>query len=215
MNISDVLWHHRIGVAPGVVTPGAYDCNEMWRLLALSEDLSGKRVLDVGARDGYYTFQCERRGADVVAIDYADQTGFDIARKMLGARSVLLKRNLFDLTVGEFGYFDVILFLGVFYHLRDPMRGIDTLRALMRPSGTLYVESHIEPGEDLVMRFYPRDTQGGDYTNYWGPTVVCLKALLEECELSVNRIEVVGKRALFECRASTDSTLHYWNSLAK
>jgi tRNA (mo5U34)-methyltransferase len=214
VNISDIRWHHRIEVAPGVVTPGVYDCDAMWRLLALPENLSGKRVLDIGARDGYYTFQCERRGAEVIAIDYSDQTGFNIAREMLSARSVLLKRNLFELSVDEFGRFDVILFLGVLYHLQDPMRGINALRTLMKPAATLYVESHIEPGDDLTMRFYPRDTNNRDHTNYWGPTVPCLQAMLEECELSVIRTEVNGARALCECRQSEDPTLHYFNSLA-
>src|SRR5262245_34297053 len=116
-------WYHQIEVAPGVVTPGINDSQQILAALRLPERLDGQRVLDIGARDGFFSFECERRGAEVVAIDSMppEQTGFPIAKELVGSGVEMLQRNVYDLSPEEFGSFDLILFLGVLYHLRDPM----------------------------------------------------------------------------------------------
>src|SRR5262245_10515813 len=80
-------WHHVIGFPHGVRSPGAYDPADLFSRLGLG-DLKGKRVLDVGTRDGYFAFRCEDLGADVVAIDNCspDKTGFLVAKDLLGSR---------------------------------------------------------------------------------------------------------------------------------
>ena len=76
MNVRELIdsvpnWYHRFEFAPGLVTPGLNDSQTALALLQLPNDLSGLRVLDIGARDGFFSFECERRGAaDVVSIDY-------------------------------------------------------------------------------------------------------------------------------------------------
>src|ERR687894_926160 len=62
------LWYHRIEVAPGVVTPGVHDSEAALAAMGLPERLDGKRVLDVGARDGHFSFVAEERGAELGAI---------------------------------------------------------------------------------------------------------------------------------------------------
>src|SRR6201996_4023048 len=123
-------WYHQIEVAPGVVTPGVNDSQMILDTLRLPDDLSGLRVLDIGARDGFFSFECERRGAaEVVAIDYLppEETGFPIAKKLVGSDVELRQANVYDLTPEEFGTFDLVLFLGVLYHLRDPMLALDRI----------------------------------------------------------------------------------------
>ncbi len=92
-------WFHIIEVAPGVFTPGAYDCRVLFNMLDLPRDLSGRRVLDVGARDGYYSFELEKRGADVLAVDYipANETGFATLKEIFGSKVNYLHANLLDL----------------------------------------------------------------------------------------------------------------------
>src|SRR4030095_270786 len=70
------FWYHHIELADGVVTPGTNPLNEAAYMIPA--DLTGKRVLDVGAWDGYWTFAALKRGArEVVAIDdHSDQLGF-------------------------------------------------------------------------------------------------------------------------------------------
>ena len=85
-------WWHQIEVAPGIVTPGD-DSNRMklpiLEELGLPASLRGKRVLDIGCSDGYFTFEAERRGGEVVAIDFVPETysGFATARRILDGAS--------------------------------------------------------------------------------------------------------------------------------
>src|SRR3954469_21042627 len=76
-------WYHQIEIRPGVVTPGINDSSETLQLLSLPDDATGTRVLDIGVRDGYFSFELERRGAEVLAIDYLEpsETGFPIAKE--------------------------------------------------------------------------------------------------------------------------------------
>lgn len=62
------VWYHTIELAPGIATPGQVDMREA-AARALPADLSGRRALDVGTFDGFWAYEMERRGADVVAID--------------------------------------------------------------------------------------------------------------------------------------------------
>jgi tRNA (mo5U34)-methyltransferase len=136
-------WYHRIPLMPGITTPGVNDTESCLSLLHLPGDLRGMRVLDIGARDGFYSFECERRGADVVAIDYMppERTGFPIARAILNARVEMMQENLYQLSPEKWGTFDLVLCLGVLYHLRDPLLALDIVRSLTRHR--LILETHV------------------------------------------------------------------------
>jgi tRNA (mo5U34)-methyltransferase len=209
-------WYHQIEVAPGLVTPGINDSQRILAALDLPERLDGLRVLDIGTRDGFFSFECERRGAaEVVAIDSmpATQTGFPIAKELLGSSVEMMQWNVYDLSPEHFGTFDLILFLGVLYHLRDPMLALDSIWSVSR--GRLIVETQmiddallVAPGEfktlaelnpELekipLMQFYPGDSLNGDATNVWAPNEVGLAAMLEEVGFAVQ-----GQRRLGEQR---------------
>ena len=123
-------WYHQIELAPGLVTPGAHTSGDALKVLnglGLPADAHGLRVLDIGCRDGFFAFELERRGADVHGLDYADPevTGFGIASRVLGSRVSYSVANVYDLDPDRFGTFDLVLFLGVLYHLRNPMLALD------------------------------------------------------------------------------------------
>src|ERR1700735_1447327 len=89
-------WYHQIEVAPGVVTPGVNDSQMRLDALERAESLDRMRVLEIGARDGFFSFECERRGAaEVVAIDYLtpEETGFPIAKKLVGSGVEMRQAN--------------------------------------------------------------------------------------------------------------------------
>jgi tRNA (mo5U34)-methyltransferase len=116
-------WYHRIELAPGVFTPGANDSGKFLALLELPHDLSGKRVLDLGTRDGYFAFEAERRGAaEIIAIDYVDKsaTGFAAVADYFGSSVRYIRENIWNLDPAVIGTFDIVLFLGLLYHLRNP-----------------------------------------------------------------------------------------------
>jgi SAM-dependent methyltransferase len=212
-------WYHRMELAPGVVTPGMNDPRPTLAALALPDDLRGKRVLDIGTRDGFFAFECERRGADVVAVDYvADtQTGFAIAASALGSRVRFVHENIVNLTPDEYGTFDVVLMLGLLQHLRDPLSGIDAARALC--SARLYLETTVcdEPGvaDQPFARFWLGDSMSGDPTVFWLPTARCAADLLTEAAFHVERIEPLDGRVVIEARAVNDEKLLYHGIIAR
>jgi tRNA (mo5U34)-methyltransferase len=222
-------WYHRIEVRPGIVTPGVNDSPLNLRMLDLPADCSGMRVLDLGARDGFFSFELERRGADVVAVDYvpAERTGFLIAAQLLGSRVVLRQANLYHLTAAEIGTFDLVLFLGLLYHLPDPIRAIRIARGLC--TGRMYLETLViddgllmpdgsetplaQVDERLtaipLMQFFPGRVCNNDPTNYWGPNVRCVEAMLAEAEFRVERVARVPRRAVFQCAAASSPHAYY------
>lgn len=228
-------WYHTIELAPGIVTPGINDSPAVLAMLDLPLSMHGMRVLDVGARDGFFSFECERRGAEVVPIDYAraQDTGFPVAAEVLGSKLVWLQDNVYNVTPEKYGMFDLVLFLGVLYHLRDPLRAIDQLRAVCR--GRMILETHVidqalqrEDGTGVplgalhpslrnipIMQFYPGDSLCGDSTNYWGPNVCCVERMLEEANFTVRSTATYGHRALFHCDINTDDALSYQARIAR
>jgi tRNA (mo5U34)-methyltransferase len=137
-------WHQRWEVFPGVFTPGHNPVAELCRNAQLPADLTGKRVLDIGAWNGCFSFECERRGArEVVALSLEDpdETGFHRLRKLLDSKVTYVRGSAYALAPDDLGQFDVVLFFGVLYHLRYPLLAIDRIRSICR--GEVYIESHI------------------------------------------------------------------------
>lgn len=199
------FWYHRIELPGGVVTPGASPLDA--DAYGVPPDLSGKRVLDVGAWDGYWSFEALRRGAkEVVAIDdFSDYLGklapeqrqawatFDLCREALGYDEQLCDRiemSVYDVNPEMLGTFDVVFFFGTLYHLRHPLLGLDALSSVC--SGELYVETTIlddysaygsafggrYSGDHVVMEFYPTNEYAGNPTNWWNPTLNCLTRMV-------------------------------------
>lgn len=214
-------WHHTIQFPHDIRSPGAYDPRELLARLELG-DLRGKRVLDVGARDGFFAFACEELGAEVLAIDNTRSTGFDAARKILGSAVRFELANVYDLTSERYGRFDVVLFLGVLYHLRHPLLALDRLRAVC--TGRLLLESLVcdagvfldldrtEPLAQLapklvdvpMAQFLPHGRFHRDWTNKWAPNLACLNALLEDAQFSPQESEIWGNRALVSAIVTDD-----------
>ena len=145
--IAQVTWYHRIELAPGVVTPGCDDSPGKLAILdrlGFPRDCTGLRVLDVGTCDGFFAFEAERRGADVLAIDVRppDQNGFAVARAALGSSVRYRQRNVYDVRYATDGAFDVILFLGVLYHLRHPLLALDRMREVAAPGARMLIDTH-------------------------------------------------------------------------
>lgn len=194
-------WHHRIEVAPGVWTPGLQDTATVLTQIGMPEDLSGMRVLDIGARDGFFTFEAERRGArEVLALDNEPphHTGFAIAAELLDSKATYVTENVYSLNPEEYGRFDLVLFLGVIYHLRHPLLALDRIHDVCAPDALLLLETHmIDEGfvdqagnwhrladfhADLpsfpLVEYYPADMLGSDPTSQWAPSRVALEGWL-------------------------------------
>jgi tRNA (mo5U34)-methyltransferase len=196
--VADIAWWHTIDLGNGVVTPGRDETPARLPLLHLPESLAGKTVLDIGAWDGFYSFACERRGAErVVACDEFAWTrlgtgrrGFDLARGTLGSSVETLQLDVLDLspeTAG--GTYDVVLFLGVLYHVRDPLLALE--HAASVTGSSLVLETHVDllTTRRSAAAFYPSGELYGDDTNWWGPNLPALVGMLEA--VGFTRCEVV------------------------
>jgi tRNA (mo5U34)-methyltransferase len=189
--IDRIRWYHPIDLGEAVTRPEWHVQRRFRRrlqLLDLPKDMTGMSVLDVGAWDGFFSFECERRGASrVVAIDsYAwnhyGMDGFLLARETLGSRVEFRRMTVEGVERAMLGSFDLVLFLGVLYHLRSPIEALDKLRAVTQ--GTLVCETHglipAAHGDWPLISFFPGDAkarnEGRELTAI--PTLECLQQML-------------------------------------
>lgn len=220
--LREIKWHQRFEIAPGIVTPGVYNPSGLLQRLQLPDDLTGIRVLDLGARDGFFSMQCARRGAEVLAVDNVDEgaTGFSLVREVTGFQMPFLHENVYNLRAEQIGKFDVILFLGVIYHLPDPCLSLEIVRSLARTGSTVYVEStciddHVVLAEGrkvntAVLRDLPVMVFAGrNISSFWDMNSMCLERLLLNAELRPQRTEKWGQRMLVEAEAIEDRDLRY------
>jgi len=173
-------WWHSIDLGDGYITPGAHKIEELrdnYARLNLPDDLTGKRVLDIGCWDGFYSFEAERRGADeVVAIDCWRPEKFFEAHRALNSRVKFHEMSVYNISREKLGSFDIVLFLGVLYHLRHPLLALERVCEITRDIAI--IESHVI--DDILksprplMEFYENDELGGQYDNWWGPNTDCL-----------------------------------------
>src|SRR3954469_10617548 len=155
-------WYHTIELAPGVVTPGQIDHRRVVSRV-LPNDLSGKRALDVGTFDGFWAFELERRGAEVVAIDVGavDEAqwpplqrerlrerargwdielgrGFALASEALGSRARRVVKSVLEVAPEDLGGEVDLVFMGaLMLHLRDPVQALERVHGVLAPGGTL------------------------------------------------------------------------------
>jgi tRNA (mo5U34)-methyltransferase len=200
---AEIAWFHTMDLGTGLRTSGIYDPSRTLRRLGLPEQLAGQSVLDVGAWDGYYSFEMERRGAEVLATDdyswggggWGTKAGFDLAREVLGSSVRSLQIDPLDLSPEALGgRFDIVLMLGVLYHLRDPLLVLERVASVT--GGLLVLETEV--GMLLTRRpaaeFFPGTELNEDPTNWWAPNVAAMTGMLRA--VGFRSIEVAWRRPL-------------------
>jgi tRNA (mo5U34)-methyltransferase len=199
-------WFHNIDLKGVRTAPnhflGDYP-NVKWRHFAhaVPKDLRGMTVLDIGCNGGFYSIEMKRRGADrVVAIDtetmYLNQARF--AAEMSGVEIEFRNLSVYDVAkLGE--RFDLVIFMGVLYHLRHPLLALDLIhdhvaRDLMLFQSMQRGSADVEPLEpdysiDETKIFdrlgYPKmhfveHRYSHDDSNWWIPNRACVEAMLRD-----------------------------------
>jgi tRNA (mo5U34)-methyltransferase len=231
-------WWHEIELAPGIVTPGE-DTNRkklpILDELGLPPDMDGARLLDIGCSDGYFSFEMEGRGAEVVAMDFVPESysGFATARKVLGSGVTYHMENVYNLSPETYGRFDVVLFLGVLYHLRKPLAALDAIRSVMKPQAQLFVatflideyfllpDGTVTTLEELnpvlkdvpIWQAYPGDSLNGDSTNCFAPNLRGLEVALEESQFRVEESRALPGAGYARATAITDDQISKFQRL--
>jgi SAM-dependent methyltransferase len=194
------MWYHAIELAPGRVTRGVVDLRAP-SVKVLPRDLSGLRALDVGSFDGFWAFELERRGADVVAVDVDefdesdwpplnrrrlmeaaknDRPGrrFGMAKQILRSNVRRIGCNIYDVTPQKIGgHVDFALIGALLLHLRDPVRGLEAVRSAIKPGGRLLVVEPIVMSLTLLRRRRALAVLRAARTDYdwWVPNLRCLQ----------------------------------------
>ena len=197
-------WYHSIELPDGRVIQGMIGIDALKGRLAafpIPSDLTGKRVLDVGAWTGWCSFEMERRGAQVVAVDCVEFEEFREAHRLIGSRVDYRILDVEELTPECVGLFDYVLFFGVLYHLRHPLLGLERICAITKD--TAFVESFVsdDGSAPAAMEFYETDELGGQIDNWFGPSVSCATALCRAAGFARVNLEYVSeRRAGITCR---------------
>jgi tRNA (mo5U34)-methyltransferase len=216
-------WFHNMNLGGVQTAPnhflGDYPAVKWQRFsAAIPADLSGWTVLDIGCNAGFYSQEMKRRGAaHVVGIDsdsrYLAQARF--AAEVTGLEIEFRQMSVYDLPVmGE--RFDLVLFMGVLYHLRHPLLALDILyshavrrmlvcQSMLRGSeevGRLAHDWDFKDTTPFVDPAFPRmyfieRKYAGDPTNWWIPNRACLEGMLRSAGF-----EITGhpEREVFICR---------------
>ncbi len=195
-----VDWYHAIELPHGVVTPGYVDHRAMKDRYGLPADMRGIRALEVATFDGYWSFEMERRGADVVAVDIASWSradiplrtleemtpaedeptgaGFRLAKELLGSSVERRETSVYELDPDELGTFDVVFVSDLLLHLRDPQRALERIFPILNPGGYLLIAEPYNPdlesfGNTAVTQYF------GFYQYIWSiPSTMTLKTML-------------------------------------
>ncbi|MEO7190053.1 MAG: DUF1698 domain-containing protein [Vicinamibacterales bacterium] len=194
-------WYHTIDLGQGVVTNGVDNSPERLARVQLPETLAGKSVLDIGAWDGFFSFEAERRkAARVVASDHyawhgvgwgtgQGKAGFELARAALHSHVEDVDVDVMELSPERLGVFDVVLFLGVLYHLPHPLLALERVSSVTKD--LLVLETVVDMvGETRpAAAFYPGKELNGDPTNWWGPNHAAVVGMLQS--VGFDRVDVI------------------------
>jgi len=179
-------WYHSFEFSDGSVIDGYMPLavqKERYARYPIPDDLSGKRVLDIGAWDGWFSFEAERHGARTVAIDCVEIPTFLQVHRRLGSKVDYRVLDFYELPAAELGKFDVVFFLGVLYHLRHPLLALEIVCGLT--TDVAIVESFVIDGDTWkehqnaipTLEFYENFELGNQYDNWSGLTVACMLAM--------------------------------------
>lgn len=205
-------WFHNLHLPDGTQTAPDHPLGDFpafkWRQIegCLPTDLNGARALDIGCNAGFYSFQLAERGAEVLALDldehYLQQGRWAAQYLDPDGRVEFRQGSVYDLVDVE-GTFEVVLFMGVLYHLRYPLLALDVVAE--KAGGTLVLQTLTMPGEEspgtpediaigerkrLLEPGWPRAAfieheLAGDPTNWWAPDAACVEAMARSAGLRI------------------------------
>jgi tRNA (mo5U34)-methyltransferase len=204
-------WFHNIDLGGVSTAPdhflGDYP-NMKWRKFAdaIPADLTGKTVLDIGCNAGFYSIEMKKRGASrVLGVDfddvYLEQARF--AAEVAEADIEFHKLSVYD--VGALGEkFDVVIFMGVLYHLRHPLLALDLIREHVTKDILIFqsMQRGSRDVPDLAENYpfsnydlfddpaYPKlhfieKRYANDPTNWWVPNAACAEAMLRSAGFEI------------------------------
>jgi tRNA (mo5U34)-methyltransferase len=197
--LSELSWFHSVELPDGTITSGYKSHEGLCREadIVFRDDPGNKTVLDIGSWDGFFSFEAERRHAkSVLSTDHfswsgpgwGSKAGYDLLHCALESKAESLDVDVFELDPEQLGTFDVVLFLGVLYHLKDPFAGLEKATSMSHDLLVVETETTHNYTDEPLMRYYIGGEMNDDDTNYWAPNLACLQAMLRD--LGFNRFDI-------------------------
>jgi tRNA (mo5U34)-methyltransferase len=197
--VNAINWWHSIELGNGITTPGRSKNLETLKTIHLPDSFENKTVIDIGAWDGFYSFEAEKRGANrVLAVDsycwsgesWGSKDGFNFARKVLGSKVEDKFIEVLDISPETTGIFDVVLFLGVLYHMKHPLLSLEKVFSITKELLILETAVDLSSLKVPAMRFYPDGQLNSDPSNWWGPNPLAVVCMLKNVGFS--KVEIVS-----------------------
>jgi tRNA (mo5U34)-methyltransferase len=224
--ISGYEWYHTIDLPHGVSTPGYVDHRAQLPYYELPEDMTGMRVLDVATFDGFWAFEFERRGAEVIGIDLnstrdvdvprnwrkefeaemPDQIkgeGFRVAKEILGAKAERKVCSVYDVSPEKLGMFDMTFCSDMLIHIRDPLAAIEAIWTVVKAEGFSVFADVYHPEldafkENALMEF----ANAGQSDVWWRPNSTAYRLWLH-----LARYSRVDEKARFNLQSNFRSEI--------
>jgi tRNA (mo5U34)-methyltransferase len=189
-------WYHSIELPDGTVTPGLYDHRPLIPQYGLPASLAGQRALDVATFDGFWAFELERRGAEVVAtdigfasdldmppqvkdallaegLDRASGDGFRLAHEALGSGVDRVERSVYELDPTNIGMFDFVHMADLLLHVADPLGALRGVRRVTK--GQALIVDCFDPELGPGLTRYRGGWSGGVW---WAPGLDTLAQMI-------------------------------------
>jgi tRNA (mo5U34)-methyltransferase len=195
--VEELGWYHTLELPDGQVTKGMFDLRHQMHHYGLPDRMDGMRALDVGTWDGFWAFEMEKRGAEVIALDLDDErdldwpprrrpkvfpdtprgAGFRLAKELLDSKVERVNLSIYHATPEEIGQFDFVFCGSVLIHLRDQLLALERIAGLC--TGKFVSAEEYDPLSGLVpfpvSRYYAdRDSA----VVYWLPSIRTWKRML-------------------------------------
>jgi tRNA (mo5U34)-methyltransferase len=202
-------------LAPGMFTGGKVDVKrtmDYYLSNASIKKVKDKRILDIGTWDGGFSFYLEKQGATVVALDVMDpeKNGFNALKEILDSKVEFHRMSVYDMNPQRLGFFDIILFSGVFYHLKHPLLALEKMNEIMHEGGIILgsgttsdyyfrigdriieLEEEFSRANDYPIAFYADGSFMNDKTNWVIPNQKCLEIWLQRSGFELTFIKTAA-----------------------
>jgi len=189
--MNEIAWEYEFKLESGITTPGRKKLGSKFKKIQtlLPNDLTGKSVIDIGAWDGVFSFEAEKRGANVTAIDKQPMTeGFKFLHRILNSNVRYKQQAIEDFCIHAQPAFDIVLCLGVLYHVENPIIVLRKVYNLVNDNGFALIETTQINNDNLGLNqskrpFYTFRTKlhphNGKKETHWDTNFAGLKILLK------------------------------------
>ncbi len=196
--IAAINWFHRIELGNGIVTPGDDDIPSKLARLHIPVDLTGMSFLDIGAWDGFFSFEAERRGASrVLATDCyvwqgkvpgKSKAGFLAARSALKSKVEDMEIDAMEICPEKVGTWDVVLLAGVIYYVKNPWLCIERAAGVTKRLLIVETETGMRFCQYPAMRLCSQTFAGRDM-DFSLPNIPALRVMMNDCGFTKVTVE--------------------------